>query len=96
MPPEHHETQPSAEIVRAEAEARSAGEIAFRICRGQPSAEIVRGCQMQVRLRFGPVARNPLRRSCASKAQNAGEIAFWICRGQPSAEIVRVEGAKCR
>ena len=44
---------------------------------------------MQVRLRFGLVARNPLQRSCASRARNAGEIAFWIGREQPSAEIVR-------
>ena len=52
--------------------------------------------EMQVRLRFGFVARNPLLRSRMSKARNAGEITFWICPAQPSAEIVRVEGAKCR
>ena len=51
---------------------------------------------MQVRLRFGLVARNPLRRSCASRARNAGEIASWPGRGQPSAEIVRVKGTKFR
>ena len=56
-----------------------------------------RGRETQVRLRFGLVARNPLRRSCMSRARNAGEIAFfWIGRAQPSAEIVRVEGAKFR
>ena len=35
---------------------------------------------MQVRLHFGLVARNPLRRSCVPSARNAGEIAFWIGR----------------
>ena len=48
---------------------------------------------MQVRLRFGPVPRNPLRRSCVSRARSAGEIAFWPGPTQPYAEIVRVEGA---
>ena len=102
--------------------ARNAGEIAFCICRGQPSAEIVhvkgakcrrecvlarsgatlcedracRGREMQARVRFGPVWRNPLRRSCASRARNVGESAFWPCPAQPSAEIVLVKGAKCR
>ena len=52
--------------------------------------------EMQARVRFGPVAGNPLRRSCVSTARNAGESAFWPGRGQPSAEIVRVDGAKCR
>ena len=51
---------------------------------------------MQVTLRFGLGARNPLRRSRASRARNASEIAFWICPAQPSAEIARVEGAKRR
>ena len=56
-----------------------------------------RGREMQARARFGPVRRNPLRRSCVSRARNAGESAFWISvAAQPSAEIVRVEGAKCR
>ena len=55
-----------------------------------------RGHEMQARARFGPVADNPLRRSCASRARDAGESAFWIWRRQPSAEIVRVEGTKCR
>ena len=52
--------------------------------------------EMQARVRFGFVRRNPLRRSCVSNARNAGESAIRICRGQPSAEIVRVECAKCR
>ena len=58
-----------------------------RACRAQ---------KMQGRVRFVPVAGNPLRRSCVSSARNAGESAIWVCRGQPSVEIVRVEGAKCR
>ena len=55
-----------------------------------------RAREMQARVRFVPVRRNPLRRSCVSSARNAGESAIWFCRGQPSAEIVRVEGAKRR
>ena len=52
--------------------------------------------EMQARVRFGFVAGNLLRRSCASDARNAGESAIWFCRGQPSAEIVHVGCAKCR
>ena len=52
--------------------------------------------EMQVRARFVPCARNPLRRSCVSSARNAGESAIGSVRAQPSAEIVRVECAKCR
>ena len=55
-----------------------------------------RAHEMQARVRFVPVRRNPLRRSRVSSARNAGETAIWICPAQPSAEIVRVEGAKCR
>ena len=51
---------------------------------------------MQARVRFDPVRRNPLRRSCVSRARNAGESAICPGRGQPSAEIVRVECAKRR
>ena len=53
-----------------------------------------RGSEMQARARFGPVRRNPLRRSCASRARNAGESTFGPDPAQPSAEIARVEGAK--
>ena len=52
--------------------------------------------EMQARVRFDPVRRNPLRRSCVSSARNAGESAICFCPAQPSAEIVRVECAKCR
>ena len=55
-----------------------------------------RGREMQARVRFGPIAGNPVRRSCASRARNAGESAFWLGPAQPSAEIARVEGAKSR
>ena len=55
---------------------------------------------MQARVRFVPVAGNPLRRSCVSDARNAGESACIPVRSngpeQPSAEIVRVGCAKCR
>ena len=72
VPPERHETQPSAED---------------RACRGR---------EMQARVRFVPVRRNPLRRSRVSSARNAGESAICPGRGQSSAEIARVERAKCR
>ena len=49
-----------------------------RACRGREMQ--VSGREMQVRLRFGLVPRNPLRRSCVSRARNAGEIAFWPAR----------------
>ena len=55
-----------------------------------------RAHEMQARVRFVSVRRNPLRRSRVSSARNAGESAIWICPAQPSAEIARVEGAKCR
>ena len=42
---------------------------------------------MQARVRFGPVRRNPLRRSCVSSARNAGESAFWIGRAPVLAEV---------
>ena len=51
--------------------------------------------EMQARVRFVPVRRNPLRRSRVSSARNAGESAICPGRGQPSAEIARVECAKC-
>ena len=51
---------------------------------------------MQARVRFVPVAGNPLRGSCVSSARNAGESAICPGPGQPSAGIVRVECAKCR
>ena len=52
--------------------------------------------EMQARVRFGFVWRNPLRRSRMSSARNAGKSAIWFCPAQPSAEIVRVERAKRR
>ena len=95
MPPEHHETQPSAEIVRVEG-AKCRRECVLARSRATLCGDRARrGREMEARARFGPVRRNPLRRSCASRARNAGESAFWPGRGQPSAEIVRVEGAKC-
>ena len=42
---------------------------------------------MQARVRFGPVRRNPLRRSCASSAGNAGESAFLIGRAPLLEEV---------
>ena len=51
---------------------------------------------MQARVRFVPVRRNPLRRSCVLRTRNAGETAICPGPAQPSAGIVRVEDAKCR
>ena len=42
-----------------------------------------RGREMQARVRFGSVRRNPLRISCVSRARNAGESAIWFCPAQP-------------
>ena len=88
--------QPSAEIVRVEC-AKCRRECDLSRSRATLCGD--RACrvrEMQVRVRFVPVARNPLRRSRVSSARNAGESAIWLCRRQPSAEIVRVECAKCR
>ena len=86
--------RPSAEIVRVECakcrrECDSPGARATlcgdRACRVR---------EMQARVRFVKLPRNPLRRSCVSSARNAGESAIGAVRAQPSAEIVRVERAK--
>ena len=55
-----------------------------------------RVCETQARVRFVPLAGNPLWRSRLSDARNAGESAICPGRGQPSAEILRVGRAKCR
>ena len=107
VPPEHHETQPSTEIMHVEgAKCRRECDLvlsgatlcADRARRRREMQDPLRGsCVSRARnVRFGPVAGNPLRRSCASRARNAGESAFWPGPVQPSVEIVRVEGAKCR
>ena len=88
--------QPPAEIVRVE------GAKCRRECDLSRSGATLcgdracRGCEMQARVRFGCVRRNPLRRSCVSRVRNAGESASWLCPAQPSAEIVRVECALLR
>ena len=96
MPPDRHETQPSAEIVRVEcAKCRRECDLSLSVATlcGDRACQV---CEMQARLRFGFVRRNPLRRSCVSRARNAGESAICPGPGQPSAGIVRVECAKCR
>ena len=88
--------QPSAEIVRVES-AKCRHDCDFEVSDATLCGD--RACrerEMQVRLRFWSLARNPLRRSCVSRARNAGEIAFLKSRAQASAGIVRVESAKCR
>ena len=91
VPPEHHETQPSAEIVHVEG-AKCRRERVLSLSGATLCGDCAyRGREMQARVRFGLVRRNPLRRSCASRARNAGESAFWPGPGQPSAEIVRVD-----
>ena len=96
MPPEHHETQPSAEIAHVEGTKCRRECVLTRSGATLCGDRACRGREMQARVRFGPVRRNPLRRSRASRTRNAGDSASWIWRAQPSAEIVRVEGAKCR
>ena len=88
--------QPSAEIVRVEC-AKCRRECDLPGVRATLYGD--RACrvrEMQVRVRFGRCARNPLRRSRVSSARNAGESAIRRLRAQPSAEIVRIECAKCR
>ena len=85
--------QPSAEIVRVGC-AKCRRECDSVLSRATLCGD--RACrmrEMQARVRFGFVRRNPLRRSCVSRARNAGESA--ICPGpeQPSAEIVHVDFA---
>ena len=87
--------QPSAEIVRVESAKRRRQRVLAQSGATLCGDRACRGREMQARVRFGPVRRNPLRRSCALRARNASESAFWILRAQPSAEIVRVEGTKC-
>ena len=76
VPPERHETQPSAEIVRVERAKRRRDCVLDLVPATLCGDRACRGREMQARVRFGPVQRNPLRRSCASRARNAGEIAF--------------------
>ena len=88
--------RPSAEIARVEG-ARCRRECVLDLARATLCGDrACRGREMQARVRFDPVRRNPLRRSCASRERNAGESAFRPGRAQPSAEIARVEGAKRR
>ena len=88
--------QPSAEIVRVDcAKCRRDCDLS----RSRATLCGDRACrvkEMQARVRFVSVRRNPLRRSRASSARNAGETAIWFCPAQPSAEIVRVECTKRR
>ena len=96
MPPDRHETQPSAEIVRVGCAKRR------RECDLVRSGATLcgdRACRVreaQARVRFGFGAGNPLRRSCVSRARSAGESAICPGCGQPSAGIARVECAKCK
>ena len=88
--------QPSAEIVRVGCAKRRRECDLTRSCATLCGDRARRMREMQARVRFVPVAGNPLRRSCAPSARNAGESAICPGRGQPSAEIARVERAKCR
>ena len=96
MPPDRHETQPSAEIVRVGCAKRRRDCDLSRSRATLCGDRARRVREMQARLRFVPVAGNPLWRLCMSSARNAGETAICPGRGQPSAGIVRVECAKCR
>ena len=86
VPPEHHETQPSAEIARVERRQECVLSLSGATLCGDRAC---RGREMQARARFGLGAGSPLRRSCVSRARNAGESAFWAgpaqnraCRGR--------------
>ena len=96
MPQDRHETQPSAEIVRVVSDARNRECDLSRSRATLCGDRACRAREMQARLRFVPVAGNPLRRSRVSSARNAGESAICLCPSQPSAEIARVECAKRR
>ena len=88
-PPDRHETQPSAEIARV-GWAKCRRECDLSRSRATLCADRARRVRaMQARVRFVPVAGNPLRRSCVSSARNAGESAICLCPSQPSAEIAR-------
>ena len=50
-----------------------------------------RGSKTEDFLRFLRCARDPLRRSCASKRSRCGAVRICLSLGEPSAEIVRVE-----
>ena len=50
-----------------------------------------RGSKSEDFLRFLRSARDPLRRSCASKRSGCGAVRICLSLGEPSAEIVRVE-----
>ena len=50
-----------------------------------------RGSKTEDFLRFLRCARDPLRRSCASKRSCCGAVRVCLSLGEPSAEIVRVE-----
>ena len=76
MPPEHNETQPSAEIVRVEcAKCRRECDLSRSVATlcGDRACRVR---EMQARVQFVPVAGNPLWRSCVSSARNAGESAI--------------------
>ena len=47
-------------------------------------------------LRFLRSARDPLRRSCASKRSHCGAVRICLSLGEPSAEIVRVAALSLR
>ena len=69
-------TQPSAEIVRVEC-AKLRRECDLSLPRATLCGD--RACrvrEMQARVRFDPVRRNPLRRSCVSSVRNADESAI--------------------
>ena len=68
--------QPSAEIVRVEcAKCRRECDLTLS-CATLCGDRACRVREMQARVRFVPVRRNPLRRSCVSSARNAGESAI--------------------
>ena len=83
VPPEHHETQPSAEIVRVEG-AKCRRECGDRACRGR---------EMQARVRFGPVRRprhaQSLQRAAPDRAKTHSRLHF-----APSTRTISAEGCR--
>ena len=55
-----------------------------------------RGSKTEDFLRFLRSARDPLRRSCASKRSRCGAVRICLSLGEPSAENVRVEALLLR
>ena len=98
MPPDRHETQPSAEIVRVE-RAKCRRECDLVLSRATLCGD--RACrvrEMQARVRFAFVRRNPLRRSCVSRCAKCRRECDLALSGATLCgdRACRVREMKCR